>query len=287
MYSPGFRSTSTFDVPPPATMSPTSSTPSPSIAMLWSVAWSFSDSTSSWPAGASASANLYARPLADGDRELAALGLRRALRLRAAGVREPPGVLAGLRGRGRDVGGDVLRVLAGHEVLRHQRERLAGHGIDLHVLVGLRDLAMDHALERRAAESVLRRLLERLIEVGPDDALRVRARERVALRALLDEQGLAVHEVVVAALELAAAQGDDREAAEQQRPGASSVHRAASYLLAGRREPAPHAAATRPGDEFGAAARRAHHEARRDRGRGPLRRDAATAVRGRCYSPRR
>ena len=48
----------TFDTPPSLTTGPFSSTPLPSIAMLWSTEDLFGESISSWPAGAVAEANV-------------------------------------------------------------------------------------------------------------------------------------------------------------------------------------------------------------------------------------
>ena len=108
---------------------------------------------------------------------------------------------------------------------------------------------MHDALVGRAAEAVLLRLLPGLVEVGPDDALRVRARQRVAREQLLDEQRLAVDEVVAVVLELAARQRDDARTP----PGAASGPFLRSWrgiLLAGG------AARARPGLSGAAAARR-------------------------------
>ena len=58
MYSPGWTSTWIVDVPPSLTTSPSSLTPLPSRAMLWSTVDSFFESISSAPAGASAFSNV-------------------------------------------------------------------------------------------------------------------------------------------------------------------------------------------------------------------------------------
>ena len=58
VYSPALTSALTFDTPPFLTTGPSSLTPPPSSAMLWSTADSFSESISSAPAGASAELNV-------------------------------------------------------------------------------------------------------------------------------------------------------------------------------------------------------------------------------------
>ena len=147
------------------------------------------------------------------------------------------GVLPARAGGRRHVCGDVLGVLALDEVGGHAGQLLAGLRVELRHPVGVQDLAVDDALDRGALEALVERLLEGLVEVRAADALGPGAGQRVARRALLHEQRLAVDQVVAVVLELAAGErhrGDDQE---QRDPDPSSTHGAASYLSAGRREP--------------------------------------------------
>ncbi len=57
VYSPALTSAETLETPPSLTTSPSSLTPLPSSAMLWSTEDLFSESISSEPAGASAEPN--------------------------------------------------------------------------------------------------------------------------------------------------------------------------------------------------------------------------------------
>src|SRR5829696_6969685 len=69
------------------------------------------------------------------DLDLAALGLGGALGLRRADLGQRAGVLAALADRARDVGRDVARVLARHEVRGHLHP-LAREGVDLRAAAG-------------------------------------------------------------------------------------------------------------------------------------------------------
>ena len=102
---------------------------------------------------------------------------------------------------------------------------------------GVLDLRLDDALDHAAALAVREARRERVVEVRADDALRVGARERVARRAVLDEQRLALDQAdVLPALQRAAADEhrDQRAAhrAEQRSPSAGHTHRGPNSIRA-------------------------------------------------------
>src|SRR5204863_153877 len=131
------------------------------------------------------------------DVELAALLDRQGLLASADRRGQRPSVLARPVGDRRHVGRDILGIAPGHQLGRH---RPAAQRIE--------DLLLDDAADRAAPEPAAQRRLERLVEVGPDLALGARSAQHVAGAALGDEQPLAVHQVRLAALDLAAADGE-------------------------------------------------------------------------------
>ena len=98
--------------------------------------------------------------------------------------------------------------------------------VDLRITVGVQDLLVDDAGERALPEAVLARLGERGVQVRPGRAGRAGARERVAGRALLGEQLLAVDRVRAAVLERAAAERQRDDGAAGDHPSeAPPAHR--------------------------------------------------------------
>jgi hypothetical protein len=90
------------------------------------------------------------------DLELAAFCGGRSLRRRSDGGGKCAGVLTGLRCGGRDVGGDVDRVLTGDELAGH----LARHS-------RIEDLLLHDAVDDAALEAFAERLREGVVEVRP------------------------------------------------------------------------------------------------------------------------
>src|SRR4051812_4253694 len=123
------------------------------------------------------------------------------------------GVLARLGRHARDVGGDVVGVLAADELGRH----LDARGVLEPVRV--QDLLVDDPADRGLAEALLQRLLEGLVEVGPRRALGAGAGQRVARAALLDEHLLARDDVCLRVLHPSAGgqrrNGSDKGSAER------------------------------------------------------------------------
>src|SRR3954454_24953675 len=178
-----------------------------------------------------------------GDRERAVLGRRRraAAGLRYSG-REQAAVLAGPGHGGRDVGRDVVGVVAGDDLPRHRGR--AVRALAARVLGEVRrveDLVVDDPAHAAALQAVVQRLLEGQVEVGADGALRARPAQHVAGAALLREQLLAGDEVGVAArgVRARAEQGpgardeDDGGAGAQAGKGESEAHAGANSIRSG------------------------------------------------------
>ena len=139
----------------------------------------------------------------------------------------------------RHVGGDVLGVLARDEVGGHQRaapcrwrDRPAPSGSGAGSGGGRRPRRSSGRSRPWRPAGTPRRGSARRRPVAPARA------SVVARRALLDEQRLAVDEVVAVVLELAAGEATTAAMPASERdPDPSSTHGAGSYLSAGRREP--------------------------------------------------
>ena len=204
VYSPGLTSAVILETPPFLTTSPSSLTPSPSIAMLWSVDDLFCESISIEPAWASAGRTVGERAArVGGDGELAVLLLGDLVGALDAGGAELALVLAGLGDRAGDVRRDVLRVLAREQLAGHRRGGLPVSG-SIWLLVGVEDLAVDDALEVLGPKPFGAPGRTPGRGSGPSTPFVPRALEGVAGAALGDEVRLALDEVVPVVLELAA-----------------------------------------------------------------------------------
>ena len=199
---------------------------------------SFFESIVSGPAGASAFLNGVGERAArvGRDVERAALGLARARSTAwPAGCARRPRVLARLRGGVGDVGGDVLRVLArrrGWPASAAAACRSAGSICAVLVRAGgsggARRPRTSSGRSRPARPAATPRRGS-----GPVDALGAGARERVAGAALLDEQLLAVDEVVAVVLELAARQREHARPRASEQPAEPVLRSWRGILLAG------------------------------------------------------
>ena len=190
-------------------------------------------SSCSRPSGRSACPSPAVAAATAGGRRLLGGGRRRRRGRggRGRARRRTDGGDAGDRG---DVGGDVLRVLAGDEIGGHARRALLlpvrRRDVADRLLDRVEDLVVDDVAERRVVEPLAPRPGERVVEVRADLPLRSRVGERVARAALLLEQRLPVARVGLALGDAArAATGGGEQRRRRASPRARGGGGAATY----------------------------------------------------------